>query len=71
VLSVARDPWVRSAPGFPCALSIESAKRQSKLGQFMSRERACMSNVIASEAKQSIVLHPRRDGLLRRDRSSQ
>jgi hypothetical protein len=30
-----------------------------------------MSRVIASEAKQSIGPHPRRDGLLRRNRFSQ
>src|SRR5690606_41499755 len=41
-LPFARGPWVRSAPGFPCALCERRAERCTKLGPIMSRDRECL-----------------------------
>jgi hypothetical protein len=43
-LPFARGPWVRSAPGFPCALCSRRAERRAKLGRFMSRECGAMTH---------------------------
>ena len=36
----ARDPWVQSAPGFPCALSSEEGETDANLGHHAARTRA-------------------------------
>jgi hypothetical protein len=40
VLFVARGPWVRSAPGLPCALSTFEGDVSAKLGRDVCREDA-------------------------------
>ena len=39
VLFVARDPWVQSAPGFPCALYLWRDEVDAQPGRLVPRDR--------------------------------
>ncbi len=43
VLFVARGPWVRWAPGLPCALLFSRDVFLARLGQIMPRDRGCVT----------------------------
>src|SRR5215475_7851807 len=48
VLFVAPGPWVRSAPGFPCALSEKRGQNETQ-----SSDRSCRENADACGARNS------------------